>query len=92
MAPAAVMRALRLTLPVPSWSSARNLTQSRVAYALRVHPRTVGRWEEDGAPIPHAWAYVGLAFRIGGADAARRTLTTLTQSELSTDESWRLAP
>lgn len=77
-----IMRELRHSLPVPLRSAARFLTQHRVAYVLRVHPRTVARWEEDGAPVPHAWAYVGLAFRLGGEEAARRTLSTLTQSEL----------
>jgi len=91
MVPGAVMRALRHSLPCPDWSASRVVIQSRVAYAFQVHPRTIGRWEEDGAPVPHAWAYVGLAYRVGGADAARHTLQVLTQSELG-DGAWRLVP
>jgi len=91
MVPAEVMQALRESLPTRTWSGGGMVIQARVAYGLGVHPRTLGRWEEGGAPVSNAWAYVGLAFRLGGAEAAKHTLEVLSQSELG-DGAWRLVP
>jgi transcriptional regulator with XRE-family HTH domain len=36
-----------------AWRQGRGLTQAQVAGLLRVHPRTIQRWERGTAPIPH---------------------------------------
>jgi len=72
--PAAVMRDLRLAA-----LGTRKATQGTAARLLGCGERTVWGWEQVGGSGPQGYAYVGLAWRIGGDDRAARVLSVLAQ-------------
>lgn len=82
-----LMKKLRTSLPRPPhiW---RGALQSKAAHLIGVGVRTIQRWETVGAPEYAGWAYVGVAFRVGGADAARATLKVLAQADLDGSAVW----
>lgn len=89
--PPRLMRELRITLPAPTYGVRNYCTQAEAAHLLGVHVRSVERWEkgsEGSAPVSVGWAYVGVSYRLGDADAARRTLQRLTQLELPGSDVW----
>lgn len=55
-----------------------NGTQPTAARLLKVSVRTVAGWEASGARLLYAYAYVGLAYRLGGESRAREVLELLS--------------
>lgn len=88
--PDRVCAELRLSLPAPQGRRLCRI-QAEAARLLGTAKRTVERWEADaGAPLMAGWAYVGVAFRLGGAEAAQKTLEVLAQLPLEGSAIWGL--
>lgn len=88
MLPAELMTALREALPVQPGSITRVTTMKRAAVLLCVAYRTVQHWETYGAPAVNGWAYVGVAFRVGGAVHASKVMAILAQANLEGADVW----
>lgn len=86
--PAYVMAHLRYTLPQSSHEISVVRTQHSAARLLGVNPRTVQRWESSGAHPLEGWAYVGVAFRVGGPEHAQKMLEILSQASFNGADAW----
>lgn len=55
---------------------------TRLAEIMAIPRRQWWEWEQKGGSTVQAYALVGLAFQLGGANRAYRTLQHLAQSEI----------
>lgn len=84
------LRHLALTGEVQTaWNPPPEAVQGRAARMLKKGLRTVASWEGEGSGVLEGYAYVGLAYRIGGPARAQLVLEELAQ--LSTIEGIKVA-
>lgn len=79
--PGPLMRDLRRAALSSRRYGSRRATQERAAALLVASARNLYEWEKHGSTVAHAYAYVGLAYRLGGQDRAARVLQLLAQLE-----------